>query len=123
MNTDEKEKELVSSRPKTPSKGIAAGAVFLFGGLVMEILAFSGALGGTTYYKDGVKTGFTPSAGWVLFGIVLIAVGSLIFYINNEKAYFCPQEGQGSVILEAGRAGKYSYHILLLKIPLLNIRL
>lgn len=84
MNTNEKEKELVSSRPKTPSKGIAAGAVLLFGGLVMEILAFSGALGGTTYYKDGVKTGFTPSAGWVLFGIVLIAVGSLVFY-NVKK--------------------------------------
>lgn len=84
MNTNEKEKELVSSRPKTPSKSIAAGAVFLLGGIGMEILAFSGALGGTTYYTDGVKTGFTPSAGWVLFGIVLIAVGSLIFY-NVKK--------------------------------------
>ena len=40
-----------------------------------------------------------------------IALDPRDFYINNEKAYFCPQEGQGSVILEAGRAGKYSYII------------
>lgn len=84
MNTNENGKELVSSRPKTPAKSIAAGAVFLFGGVVMEILAFSGALGGTTYYTDGVKTGFTPSVGWVLFGIVLIAVGILVFH-NVKK--------------------------------------
>lgn len=40
-----------------------------------------------------------------------IALDPRDFYINNEKAYFCPQEGQESVILEAGRAGKYSYII------------
>ena len=79
MNTNENEKELVSSKPKVPSSGIAAGAIFLLGGIVIEILAFTGALGGTTYYSRGVKTGFAPPTGWVLFGVLLIVVGILVF--------------------------------------------
>lgn len=37
MNTNENEKELVSSTSKISSSSIAAGAVFLFGGIVIEI--------------------------------------------------------------------------------------
>lgn len=34
-----------------------------------------------------MKTGFAPTAGWVLFGILLIAVGILVFYnVKNGGA-------------------------------------